>query len=246
MSNTSGNIDPSMTSSVNSDASESNPEGNEKNAKQARKRFLLIIACFAIPLILAIIWLQVVRTQGGTWGNTSRGELIHPALPLSDFSLNQFIMKNDGNTAEEAYREPQDAFTVENFRGIWSVFYMPEGACTEVCEKNIYHMRQVRLALNNRMNRVQRVTLVDSADQFDEQLLSEHLGLQVLSGDANEVGALRDQIRAAEAERKMDPLPDAIYVIDPFGNVMMRFKPDLDPGKMLKDLKHLLKVSRIG
>lgn len=236
-------IKPSMKQNG---APELNPEGNSEQAKTARKRFLLIIACFAIPLILAIIWLQVVRTQGGTWGNTSRGELIHPALPLEAFSLDHFTMKNDGDTAEEAYREPGDAFTVDGFQGIWSMFYMPEGACNEVCETNIYHMRQVRLALNNRMNRVQRVTLVDTPDQFSQQMLSEHLGLQVVSGDNKAVSSLRDQIRAAEASRNMEPMPDAIYVVDPFGNVMMRFAPDLDPGKMLKDLKHLLKVSRIG
>ena len=215
-------------------------------AKAARKRFLWIIACFGIPLILAIIWLQVVRTQGGTWGNTSRGELIHPALPLEEFSLNQFIVKNEGDTPEEAFREPAETFTVEGFRKIWSLVYLPEGACTEACEKNYYHMRQVRLALNNRMSRVQRVTVLESPQQLSDELLSEHLGLRVLSGDDEKVAVLRDQIKAAEEERKMDKLPDAIYVIDPFGNVMMRFAPDLDPGKMLKDLKHLLKVSRIG
>ena len=217
-----------------------------EKAKAARKRFLLIIACFGIPLLLAIIWLQVVRTQGGTWGNTSRGELIHPALPLEEFSLNQFVMKNEGSVAEEAFREPGADFTVDGFRKIWSLLYLPEGTCGEVCEKNYYHMRQVRLALNNRMNRVQRVTVMESANQLGDKLLADHLGLRVLSGDEVMLGSLRDQISAAEQERKMDKLPDAIYVVDPFGNVMMRFPPDLDPGKMLKDLKHLLKVSRIG
>lgn len=217
-----------------------------EKAKAARKRFLLIIACFGIPLLLAMIWLQVVRTQGGTWGNTSRGELIHPALPLEEFSLDQFIVKNDGESPEEAYREPGDAFTVDGFRKIWSLVYLPQGTCAEVCEKNYYHMRQVRLALNNRMSRVQRVTVLESTDQLSDELLAAHLGLRVLSGDDEKVAILRNQIIAAEAERKMDNLPDAIYVVDPFGNVMMRFPPDLDPGKMLKDLKHLLKVSRIG
>lgn len=227
-------------------ASDSGAGVDPEKAKGARKRFLLIIACFGIPLVLAIIWLQVVRTQGGTWGNTSRGELIHPALPLEEFSLNQFIVKNQGDTAEEAYREPGEEFTVEGFRKIWSLVYLPEGVCAEVCEKNYYHMRQVRLALNNRMNRVQRVTVMESADQLGDELLASHLGLRVLSGNEEKVAKFRDQIKTAEGERKMDELPDAIYVIDPFGNVMMRFPSDLDPGKMLKDLKHLLKVSRIG
>ena len=44
----------------------------------------------------------------------------------------------------------------------------------------------------------------------------------------------------------MPVMNDAIYLIDPFGNLMMRFSPELSPKSMLKDVKHLLKVSRIG
>jgi len=44
----------------------------------------------------------------------------------------------------------------------------------------------------------------------------------------------------------MQPLQNAIYLVDPLGNLMMRFPPDLEPKSLLKDLKHLLKVSRIG
>lgn len=217
-----------------------------EKARAARKRFLLIVACFGIPLLLAMIWLQVVRMQGGTFGTISRGELVHPALPLESFSLDQFVMKNDGKSAEEAYREPAEAFTEEGFRKIWSVVYLPEGECLETCQQNLYHTRQVRLLLNSRMNRLQRVAVMESPDQISDAVLAEHLGLRVLSGEADELAKLREQIRQAEASRGMEDMPDAIYVVDPFGNLMMRFAPDLEPGKMLKDLKHLLKVSRIG
>ncbi len=215
-------------------------------AKAARRRLLLIVACFAIPLLLAMIWLQVVRMQGGTFGTTTRGELVHPALPLKSFSLNQFIMKNDGKTAEEAYRESAEPFTEEGFRKIWSVLYLPEGECLETCEKNLYHTRQVRLLLNSRMNRLQRVVVMQTPGQISDIVLAAHLGLHVLTGKAQDIAKLRDQIKAAEASRGLVPMRDAIYVVDPFGNLMMRFDPDMDPGKMLKDLKHLLKVSRIG
>jgi hypothetical protein len=35
-------------------------------------------------------------------------------------------------------------------------------------------------------------------------------------------------------------------VIDPLGNLMMRFPREPDPSRMLKDLQRLLKVSQIG
>ena len=37
-----------------------------------------------------------------------------------------------------------------------------------------------------------------------------------------------------------------IYIIDPLGNVMMRYSKDSNAKGMIDDLRHLLKASRIG
>ena len=39
---------------------------------------------------------------------------------------------------------------------------------------------------------------------------------------------------------------DHIYLVDPLGNVMLRYPRDPDPSRVKKDLTRLLKVSRIG
>ena len=39
---------------------------------------------------------------------------------------------------------------------------------------------------------------------------------------------------------------DHIYVVDPLGNLMMRFPRDPDPSRMIKDLQRLMKYSRFG
>ena len=199
-------------------------------AKRRRSRITLIgiLLVFAIPLGLASIWLHMVRSSGGELGDTSRGELIRPAVPLEAFSL---------STAERA-------FELDTVQGIWTLMYLPEGECTDTCEKNLYHMRQVRLALNHRMDRVQRAVLMRSEGQLSTRLIAEHPGLLVASGSALELQNLIDQVSQAQAD--MPVMNDAIYLIDPFGNLMMRFSPELSPKSMLKDVKHLLKVSRIG
>ena len=199
-------------------------------AKRRRSRITLIgiLLVFAIPLGLASIWLHMVRSSGGELGDTSRGELIRPAVPLEAFSL---------NTAE-------GAFELDTVQGIWTLMYLPEGECADTCEQNLYHMRQVRLALNHRMDRVQRAVLMRSEGQLSTRLIEEHPGLLVASGSALELQNLIDQVSQAQAD--MPVMNDAIYLIDPFGNLMMRFSPELSPKSMLKDVKHLLKVSRIG
>lgn len=39
---------------------------------------------------------------------------------------------------------------------------------------------------------------------------------------------------------------DHIYIVDPLGNLMLRFPADPDPKGIMKDMKQLLKASQIG
>ncbi|MFT4728274.1 MAG: cytochrome oxidase Cu insertion factor (SCO1/SenC/PrrC family) [Granulosicoccus sp.] len=204
------------------------PEIDPVLRRRSRIKLLLILALFGVPLILASIYLQMVRSSGGQLGDTSRGQLIQPAVPLTEFSFTQ----------------PGEPFNLDAVRGSWTMLYVLEGECADACKLNLYHMRQVRLALNQRMDRVQRAVLLQSEGQLSEDLRAEHLGLMIAVGTSEEQAALRDQVKSAEST--MDNLDNAIYLIDPFGNLMLRFPPDLEPKSMLKDIKHLLKVSRIG
>ncbi|MGE5665498.1 MAG: cytochrome C oxidase subunit I, partial [Betaproteobacteria bacterium] len=41
-------------------------------------------------------------------------------------------------------------------------------------------------------------------------------------------------------------LIDHIWLIDPLGNLMLRWPKDADPNKMKRDVNKLLKASRVG
>ncbi len=204
--------------------------------RKSRIKLLTLLAAFAIPLLLATAWLHYVRVNGGGLGLSARGELIHPAFPLEQIQL-----------AERDDQSGTTAFDESELQGVWTMFYAPSGKCEDACLQNIYHMRQVRLALSHRMERVQRVLLLDSPDQVASDVLGEHPGLRVLQGDSAQHADLLEKINTALSQSEGGLAPaDAIYLIDPFANLMMRFPADLPPKSMLKDIKHLLKVSRIG
>jgi cytochrome oxidase Cu insertion factor (SCO1/SenC/PrrC family) len=207
------------------------PEIDPANRRRSRIKLISIFAIFFIPLILATLYLQMVRLGGGSVGDTSRGELINPAVPISEFKLS-------------ALQGPDDDFTLDTLRGLWTMLYIPAGDCEQTCQRNLYHMRQIRLALNHRMDRVQRAVVVQNATQVPESILAEHKGLVAATGEHTQLDRFVAQFD--NAQQGMAPLQDAIYLIDPFGNLMLRFPHDLAPGLMLKDIKHLLKVSRIG
>ncbi len=195
----------------------------EQSATIGRLKLLALIGAFAGPLLLASIWFALTDPQGEV-DTRNNGQLIEPAHPLTDFSLRLA----DGS-----------AFALDDLRGHWTMVYFSAGECAEQCVQNLYHMRQVRLSLHKRMHRVQRLYI---GAPLGDELVAEHPGLLIATD--GQMGELRDQFDAAEAQ--LGPLPQAIYLVDPLGNLMLRFDPALDPRKMLKDLKHLLKVSRIG
>lgn len=227
---------------MNTTNTEVKPLSHEELKQRGRRRLLAVFAAFGIPLLLATLWLHYVRTTGGSLGISSRGELIHPAYPLQRVELGE--LQASGNSAEG---DANTVFNKESLEGTWTMFYAPQGECGEACEKNIYHMRQVRLALSHRMDRVQRVLLLSEPGQVSAELIGEHPGLRVLQGSSEQyqamLGEITTALQAAEGDFEQK---DAIYLIDPFANLMMRFPADLPPKSMLKDIKHLLKVSRIG
>jgi hypothetical protein len=102
----------------------------------------------------------------------------------------------------------------------------------------VHAQRQLRLMLGNDMSRVTRVFLQgnSTADRvlFDE----DDGGLEVLHN--NELA--RDLWSALPDGTP----PGGLFLIDPLGNLVMYFQSTLDPRDMVDDIKHLLKLSRIG
>jgi len=137
-----------------------------------------------------------------------------------------------------------ESWGLDNLKQKGRMVYFSENDCSAACEKNLYNMRQVRLSTGRRMDRVQRVFITGDLLNMSEKLELAGEGLAVVGGTDEQLTEFDAQFKAAQ--EVMQPSTDCIYLVDPFGNLMMRFSPDLDPKKMYKDLKHLLKVSRIG
>lgn len=196
-------------------------------ARQARGRRMLIgvFAVFFLPVLGAWLWFANIDAWRPA-GSTNNGELIEPPHPLTDPYLVTVQGRELGGEALERS---------------WTLVLVAGRGCEAQCQRNLYHTRQVRIALGKDIQRVQRLLLVATPDALTAQpaLMSEHPDLTIAVS-----GSLVSQIAAATAD--MAPSEAAIYLVDPLLNLMMRFPADLDPRLMIKDLKRLLKVSRIG
>jgi hypothetical protein len=121
-------------------------------------------------------------------------------------------------------------------KGRWVLVHFDGGACDAWCERKHYLMRQVRRAQGKDMQRVERLWLLTDAVRLRAELLAAIEGTVIVPRGVD-LGA------AFPAERSV---VDHIYLVDPLGNLMMRFPRDPDPVRMIKDLQRLLRVSGFG
>ena len=194
----------------------------------SRKPVVILAALFFVPLILSFA-LYYGLDGWRPSGSTNHGDLIDPARPLPMTEL----------------LTPQDQTTSEDFlRGKWTLAYIGDGGCDVRCRDALTLTRQTRLALNDDIERVQRVFFVTANCCDNTYLEAVHPGLITARLDEASDRAILDLFpRYAEV-----PVERAgrIYIIDPLGNLMMSYAPDAPRKGLLEDLKRLLKLSHIG
>jgi cytochrome oxidase Cu insertion factor (SCO1/SenC/PrrC family) len=123
-------------------------------------------------------------------------------------------------------------------KGKWVLVQFDSGACSAACERKLYFMRQVRRAQGREMERVARLWLLTDSVQPAPALL------QAIEGT---VVAPRGGIDAANGAFPAEgSVTDHLYLVDPLGNLMMRFPRDPDPARVIKDLRRLLRASSFG
>lgn len=191
----------------------------------ARRKLLLLAALFLLPLALSF---YLYYASG--WrpvGQVNHGELITPARALPAVSL---------ATASGA------ATGAEFLRGQWTLLYIGPGACDKTCSAALYTTRQVRLALGDKMDRVQRVFLYSGTCCEQAFFGAEHAGLITASVDTP---AGEELLRTFPGEHSA-ATAGRIYLVDPLGNLMMGYAPAAPAKGMIEDLKRLLKLSHIG
>jgi cytochrome oxidase Cu insertion factor (SCO1/SenC/PrrC family) len=124
---------------------------------------------------------------------------------------------------------------LDTLRGKWVLVAFDAAACDARCERKLYFMRQVRRAQGKEMGRVERLWVLTDTAAPKPALVAALENARIVQPQSREFVA---NFPGNPAEH--------IYLIDPLGNLMLRFPKDPDPSKMIKDLQRLLKYSRVG
>jgi cytochrome oxidase Cu insertion factor (SCO1/SenC/PrrC family) len=125
-----------------------------------------------------------------------------------------------------------EAPALAELRGKWVLVTFDPAACDAACERKLFVVRQVRRAQGAGAERIERLWLVTDGGKPRPQLLAAIEDTHVARSQGN---------AAFPGEPRQH-----IYLVDPLGNLMMRFPAEPQPERMIKDLERLLKWSRIG
>jgi hypothetical protein len=188
------------------------------------RRWLLVamFLLFAAPLIAA--WVLYLNINRWHFGSTSHGEFIKPPREVA---LPALPLPTNGGELSTGY-----------FNGHWTMVYIGTTNCDASCEGALYNTRQVRYAMGQKIELVQRLYLVDGVPADPGKLTRLHPDMTVANFASREGEALVDRFSDNGA---MPPgFGQYIYLVDPRGFYVMRYATDSDPQGLLKDLQHLL------
>jgi cytochrome oxidase Cu insertion factor (SCO1/SenC/PrrC family) len=189
-----------------------------RDAAATRRGRLIVAAIFAVCAAPLVAALVAYHFFPPA-GRTNYGELVAPR-PLPNVTLRRL----DGRP-----------FAPADLRGKWVLLHADAAACGAACQEKLFQMRQVRLAQGTNMDRIERLWLVLDAGEPPPRIARLYEGA-VIARAAPEVLAA---LPAAEVR-------DHVFLVDPRGNVMLRFPPHANPKRMIQDLERLLKYSGSG
>ena len=194
---------------------------------------------FALPLVLALLW---------TPGNSDHhGVLIEPPRPLPAVALYEAA----GNARSRSFAD---------FAGQWTLVFFKNGPCGEPCRRNLYNARQVRLSQGRHAHRVSLLLIAGDGEDLPAALRAAYPEVRVWRAGAQAMTQLNalftvasgappinNRVHRRLTRRVHRSITESghLYLVDPFGNLMMQFSADLGPGLVRKDLGRLLKYSTV-
>ncbi len=206
--------------------------------RRGRWVLLLVALVAAAPMIASYLAYYVFKPNLGT---TNYGALIDPQRPIPDTLV----------VTDEAGKPMKLA----SLRGRWLMIAVDSSACDKACATKLYFMRQVRATQAGERERVVTVWLRTDAGAVPDVIKSAYPDTRMLVADPAALAAWLPVDAGADpsAATGTDPstaastlTTDHIYLVDPSGNLMMRFPKDPNPSKIKGDLTKLLKWSSIG
>lgn len=188
---------------------------------RGRWKLFAVLAVCASPLLASYFTYYVLKPSA----RNNYGTLIDPrTVPMPPMATRTLA---------------GDAVTLESMRGKWIMLKAGGSDCAQACQDQLFTMRQLRTMQGRERERIERVWLITDEEPLETMILRVNDGTRMLRAPKDIVYKWLPVEAGGNAQ-------EHIYIIDPLGNLMMRFPKNPDPSKMKKDIGKLLKASAIG
>ncbi|MCY1483241.1 hypothetical protein D9M68_168160 [compost metagenome] len=118
----------------------------------------------------------------------------------------------------------------------WQLLVTAPAGCLEECQELVYVARQIHIGLGREASRADHAlaTTEVSAD-YAARLQQEYPQLKRQGLDTTAYGKATENLGGAQ-----------LWIVDPHGNLVLRYDGTAKGKQILNDLRHLLKLSNIG
>jgi cytochrome oxidase Cu insertion factor (SCO1/SenC/PrrC family) len=195
----------------------------EVRGKPRLELWALIIVC-AFPVVFS--WLFYMNTDLLPKQQVNHGDLIEPQLPIPSLELQTL---NGQKTS------------LSSLKGSWTLVKLGGNSCDKACQQHIHDLQQIRRALGEDMQHIERLLILSSPQPDDEfrELIEQYQGMLVVSGNDTAFRDFLSNFENFEGRGK-----EGIYIIDPMGNLMMHYSSETNAKDILNDMERLLMATK--
>ena len=213
------------------DFDENKNQSHADNVTKNRKTLVLLFVMFIIPVLLAY------AAYFGSWfsgSNVAQGELIQTdkVTDIEDYAI---------------FRATGEQYTGKEFETLyWWILPLQSDTCNQACVNlNLLTVNQTYLGLGKEASRINELVIFEKDNALDAGTFP------VASSAFSSVGM--KAIEKTHSGKELDLPANYIYLVDPLGNIFMKYPlvknredaPKVS-GKLRKDILHLFKYSRLG
>lgn len=182
-----------------------------------RMTLIAVFLVFTLPVVTAtLMHSQWFDWQPGSMRN--HGELLQPVVALSDFSVPG---------------AQQDVLSRADLLDRWMLVHYSTEACAEPCLERLYWLRQVRRAQDRHQNDVGLVFASRAAAGAETVALIQELAPDFMILTGPDAEAFWSQLPHGEVKA-------AYFILDPDGNIILRYPEHADHNGIRRDLRRLL------
>ena len=209
-------------------------EGAEQKKHRSKTPLIIILLMSLAPLVAALIvyFIPELRPEG----SAAYGELVQPQRPMPN-AKDLPLTTLDGKP-----------FDLGSIKGKWIMMAADGAACPESCARKLYIIRNTHASQGKHVERLARVWFITDDAPVPEKVLEAYKGAVMVR--VNPVVLQQFLLGGAPGsvtpEQARQGLSIPIWVIDPLGNLMLEYPAVADPEMFRKDIRKLIKSSRIG